>query len=177
MKNFVSNSPLGITSIGDNFDPYLMFLLTCVFEITGYVIAIFGQAYSNRNKLGLSLLLTGCSSLAVAMIPLPPPHLHFLNPITVAIVALTSISKVFISIALFLVHIYPTQIFPTSVRNTLVAFILCGGKLGGIIAPQINLLRTTVWAPLPYYVFGANTILASIAIVFLPNEKLIRHTV
>ncbi len=74
-------------------------------------------------------------------------------------------------------YVYPAQIFPTSVRNTLVGFILCSGKLGGIIAPQINLLRFTVCAPMPYFIFGINTVLASVAIMFLPNEKLIRHDI
>jgi MFS family permease len=152
-----------------------MFLVSCVTEIFGYLIPIFGGKYSDRNRLCLALLISGFSSLVTAIIPVDAtPDLTF-NKISTVFFA--GMGKMFISTSLYLLYVYPTKIFPTSVRNTLVSYILCSGRLGAIIAPQVNLLRIVVWEPLPYYVFGLNTIFASSLLLFLPNEKNIKHSI
>lgn len=153
-----------------------MFLLSCLSEITGYLIAFFGSQYSRKSLMMISLILSGIFSLPVAMIP-PPDELDGITLNTIFIMAFASLAKVFCSTSLYLMYHYASLLFPTSVRNTLVSYASCMGRLGSIIAPQINLLRFIVWAPLPYYIFSFNTLLASCAVFFLPNDKKTIHNI
>lgn len=141
----------------------------------GYQLLYFGSKYSNRNKLGLSLVVAGLSCIPVALIPIDQSNLFNLNALVT--IAFTSLCKIGISISTFYIYVYPSQIFPTSVRNSLVASILCFGKVGAMMSPHVNLLRFTVWQPLPYYIFAINSILAGILTVFLPNELKIKHEI
>ena len=166
----------GITSINENFNPYVMFLLSCVSEFGGYLLGLIGSKYPRRYLFTFYLGLTALVSIPVAMInPVNDTDQISLNNIFIIIFA--SLGKMFTSTGVYINYYYSSTIFPTSVRNSLVSFVSSIGKIGSILAPQINLLRYLVWTQLPYYVFSVTTGIACLITNILPNDKLIVHDI
>ena len=149
--------------------------MSCISEISGYLLGLYGKEYSRKKWLTFYLVLCSLASLPVALISQEDVKYWTLKKIFVVIFA--SLGKVFASSSIYLMYHYSSLIYPTSVRNTLVSYVSSFGRLGAIIAPQINLLRFVVWGPLPYYIFCANTFLASLASLILPNDKNIKHEI
>ena len=67
------------------------------------------------------------------------------------------------------------QRYPTNHRNTLVSLVSCVGRIGSLISPQVNILRTIVWQPLPFYVFSGITFVACFFMVFLPDISTLNY--
>ena len=69
-----------------------------------------------------------------------------------------------ISLCFAMVYIYAGEIFPTSVRNSGVGLSSMGGRVGGMIAPQVAKLAlapiSILW--LPGIIFGVLTIIGGI---------------
>ena len=152
-----------------------MFLLSCVSEITGYCIGLIGPTYSKRNLLVLYLGLAAISSLPVAAIK--PDNNNEISMNEIAIIFFASIAKMFASTSCYISYYYSSVIFPTSVRNTLVSFVSSFGRIGSILAPQINLLRFLIWKPLPYYIFTTTTAIGCLITMILPNDNYITHEI
>lgn len=165
----------GVTSINKDFNPYLMFFLSCIGEIAGYLIGLLGKKHSRKNMIALHLGLTALMSLPVALIPSGTGDVLSLNKIFIIFFA--TMGKVFCSTSLYLMYHFSSLVYPTSVRNTMVSIVSSFGRLGAVIAPQVTLLRFLVWGPLPYYIFSMNTLLACFAVYILPNDKKIRHEI
>lgn len=153
----------------------MLFLLSGIAEILGFLITLFGTKLSKRSLLCFALFFAGLSLLLAGIIPEDNREGITLNKILTVFSVING--KMLISSCLYLVYIYYNKIFPTSVRNTLVSFIICSGRLGAIIAPQVNLLKVLVWSPMPYYVFGIISMLSSGLVAFLPNEENIKHDI
>lgn len=154
-----------------------MFISSSISEIIGYSFNLFGSKYSYRNKLGVYLFIAGCTCLPVALIPVSGETTESFSLNMFFTIVFCSLSKMFTSTCVFMLYLYSSRIFPTSVRNTLISYIGCFGRVGAVLAPQVNLLRYTVWGPLPFYILGANTILTSLTMLLLPNEQLIKHDI
>lgn len=62
--------------------------------------------------------------------------------------------------------------YPTEIRNTAISFCSAQSRIGGVIAPYIQLLGSIYWFPLPFLIYGASALLASITyIIFIPETK------
>ncbi len=68
-------------------------------------------------------------------------------------------------------YVFTSKLYPVNVRNTLVSLVLSVGRIGSLISPQINLLKTLVWAPLPYLIFSFSSLIASFTMIFVPNPS------
>lgn len=167
----------GVTSINKNINPYMMYLLTIIAEICGYLLGLFGEQYSKKSLIALYLGLTSLVSLPVALIPADSDDDVDWSINKISIIMFATMGKVFCSTAVYLLYHFSTLVYPTSVRNTLVSSVTSFGRLGAVLAPQVNLLRFLVWQPLPYYVFSFNTLLACLTVVILPNDKKIKHDI
>lgn len=87
-NNFIIFCQIGITSINESFNPYLMFFLSCLSEMLGYFIGLIGTQYPRRNLLTLYLGLAALSSLPVAFIQPGKPQLGIsLNSILIILFA------------------------------------------------------------------------------------------
>lgn len=153
-----------------------MFLFSCLSESVGYLLGLIGKGYPRRNLLVMYLGLSALCSLPVAIIP-SSDQIESLTINTILIIVFASLGKVFGSTALYIMYHYSSTIYPTSIRTTLVSYVSSFGRVGSIIAPLINLLRFTVWEPLPYYIYSATTAFACILSIYLPNEMLINHVI
>lgn len=158
----------GITSISEDFNPYKMFLSCTVAEIIGMLWGFFGTQYSRRTLLIIYLLVAAIMSFLVAI---TPNNSGELNLYSIVIITSASFGKALVSCIFYLIYHYASKLYPTRVRNTLISFACCFGRLGAILAPQIVLLRVLVWSPLPYLIFGLNSLFALVCVFFLPCDK------
>jgi len=163
---------LGITSISSDFDPYVMYFLSSIAEIVGYAACHLNDKFS-RKKVLIGFL--GSASLMCLMVALVPSNPESGNKSltlnSVLIMVFASIGKAMASAAFNSGYVFTTKQYPTNVRNTLVALVSSIGRIGSLVSPQINLLRTLVWAPLPYYVFSAISFIACLLTMFLPDTS------
>ena len=160
-----------MASINQDFNPYLMIFLSGISDLIGFSLIQFGQKYSMKLLLIAYLTFVSIASLFVALIPVEDTQMWNLN--NIAIILFAFVGKTFTATNLSLAYNYTSSFYPTSVRNTLMSFITSAGRVGAVIAPQINVLRYTVWGPLPYLIFAGNTLLNVFLIVFLPSNKII----
>jgi OCT family organic cation transporter-like MFS transporter 4/5 len=115
------------------------------------------------------------------------------QPIWITILAL--VGKFTISFTYNGIYIVTSELYPTVIRTTAVAVCQCVGRLGGVIAPQINLLVSpnrhgTVreqllilffslsikgelyWKPFPFVLYGICAILSALlTLIIVPETK------
>lgn len=157
----------GVTSISSNLDPYLMYLLSSIAEVIGYISCHLNDKFSRKRVMIFFLGTAGIMCLIVALIPKDVSSDLSVNSILVILFA--SIGKAMASAAFNSGYVFTTKLYPTSVRNTLVALVSSIGRTGSLISPQINLLRKLVWEPLPYFIFSGSSLLACLLTIFLPD--------
>lgn len=165
---------LGITQISDSFDPYFMYLLSSVSEFIGYSMGMLDRKFSRKTIMVTSLGCAGVSCLSVALIPLTKEPGFSFN--SFLIISSASFGKIMGSAAFNLIYLYAAQFFPTEIRNTLVLFVTCAGRVGALLSPQIN-LGALLWKPLPYIVFSANAFISCVVVFFMPDSEKIKHDI
>ena len=152
-----------------------MFFLSTLAESIGMSSGLFLEKYSRRSLLFLFFILLSIVCILVALIPVNSKDSISLSSILIMIFAF--IGKALISAVFFLVYHYASLLFPTKVRNTLISYASCTGRIGGLLAPQVILLRSLVWEPMPYMVFSIFSFFAIICVYFLPYEKKLKHDI
>jgi hypothetical protein len=80
-----------------------------------------------------------------------------------------SAGKAMASAAFNSCYIYNSMLYPTNVRSTVVLFASNVGRIGSFISPQINLLQTQVWKPLPYIIFSSASFMGAVFVFLLPD--------
>jgi MFS family permease len=159
----------GVTSISSNLDPYLMYLLSSIAEVIGYISCHLNDKFSRKRVMIFFLGTAGIMCLIVALIPKDVSSDLSVNSILVILFA--SIGKAMASAAFNSGYVFTSKLYPVNVRNTLVSLVLSVGRIGSLISPQINLLKTLVWAPLPYLIFSFSSLIASFTMIFVPNPS------
>ncbi|CAG7832512.1 unnamed protein product, partial [Allacma fusca] len=89
---------------------------------------------------------------------------------SVATVALTLVSRVFVDGCWSTIRCFTGESFPTSVRSSAVGLSQVAVAVGGIIAPQIVFLGRTNPA-IPYFIFGGFSVVSSGLSFFLRETK------
>lgn len=166
---------LGITSVSADFNPYGMYFLSSIAEAIGYSMGLLDRKISRKIILIVTLVLSGILCLSVAMIPITKGSTLTWNNILVIVNAI--VGKIMASCAFNLIYLYGSQVFPTGVRNTLVSYVSCAGRIGSIISPQINLLGQIYNGSLPYIIFSASAFLSAILFVPMPDTAKLKHDV
>ena len=164
---------LGITTIGGNFNPYIMYFVSCIAELIGYSICFLNDKFSRKKVMIAFLMMAALVCLIVTAVPNELEHQITWR--SILIISFASIGKAMASAAFNSGYVYTFKMFPTGVRSTL--FTLCSsiGKLGSIISPQINLLRNLVWEPMPYLIFSASAFIGSIFLCVLPDPSKLNY--
>merc|ERR1719468_696470 len=111
--------------------------------------------------------------MVVAIIPKDSSTILSWN--SIVIMVFVFIGKATSSTSFTLIYVYTNQLYPTFVRNTLVSYIASCGRFGSLISPQINLLGTTVYGPLPYIIFSGSSIVGCFFLFFLEDASEIKH--
>ena len=142
-----------------------MYFLSSVSEAFGYLCCYLNDKYSRKKVLIGFFILSTCFCLVVALTPSTSEKLNI-----ILVILFASLGKAMCSAAYNSVYVFTSQVYPTHVRNTLVSVISCSSRIGSLISPQINMLRTLVWGPLPYFIFSGASLLSCLCTFFLPDS-------
>ena len=146
-----------------------MCFLSSFSETIGYLFCYLNNKFSRKKVLIGFLASASIMCLSVVLIPLPNSSDIGWNSILIILFA--SIGKAMASAAFNSAYMFTSQSYPTSVRNTLVSIVSCSSRIGSLISPQINMLRSLVWGPLPYLIFSGASLIACVFTFFLPDTS------
>ena len=148
-------------------DPYLMFLLCALAEGFGFSLGLLARKYPCNLLLRVILILATCCTFVVACVPIQSS----LSFNTILVMSCIFIGKAMGALSFNVLYIYTNQLYPTYVRNTFMSLCACACRIGGILAPQTNLLGKLIWSPLPYWVFAVSTLIACLFLFLIPETK------
>ncbi|KAK6633937.1 hypothetical protein RUM44_004544 [Polyplax serrata] len=152
------------SNLGGN--DYLNFCLSGIMEFPGYGVLIFTLNRFGRKFTLCGALLIGGTALLLTLFV--PSDMNWLT------IVLAMIGKLAITSSYGTVYVFSTEQFPTVIRNAGLGACSMSARVGGIMAPYINLLAD-YWSPLPLLIFGGLALLAGGLALLLPetlNRKL-----
>lgn len=91
-----------------------------------------------------------------------PEHMNWL------VVTLAMCGKLAITASYGTIYIFSAEQFPTVIRNVGMGTASMSARVGGILAPYINLL-SDVWKPFPMIIFGVMAFIGGLLSLFLPE--------
>lgn len=150
-----------------------MYLLSSLAEVVGYTLCHLNDKFGRKKMMIIFLTLSAAVCLLVALIPSSSNH-ESISWNSILKIIFASVGKAMVSAAFNSCYIYNSLLYPTNVRTTIVLFASNIGRTGSYISPQINLLQTLVWRPLPYIIFSGSSLLASICFFLLPDPDKVR---
>ncbi|XP_078576449.1 organic cation transporter protein-like isoform X1 [Branchiostoma floridae x Branchiostoma japonicum] len=139
---------------------YLNFAISGFIEIPAYLISIIIlDKFGRRWPLCLMLLFGGVACIVAFFIP---KHLGWMTT------TLAMTGKFCITASFAVVYVFSAEIFPTVVRQIGIGMSSMSARVGGMVAPFVNLLGS-YWAPMPYVIFGGVSIAAGLLALLLPE--------
>ncbi|XP_047110116.1 organic cation transporter protein-like [Schistocerca piceifrons] len=152
------------SNLGGN--DYLNFFIAGAVEFPANIILL-----CTLNRWGRKTLMCGTMLLAGAALLLT---LFVPYNMTWLIITFAMIGKLGITAAYGTLYIFSAEQFPTVIRNVALGASSTCARVGGILAPYVNLLAE-YWQPLPLLIFGALSLAAGVTALLLPetmNQKL-----
>ncbi|KAB0802197.1 hypothetical protein PPYR_04383 [Photinus pyralis] len=151
---------LTINSVALSSNPYFDFILTMLVEIPGSVLVYFMlDRIGRRYTLATGFFTCAVSCLSFIFVP---EDLYWLQ------LCIYLFGKFGTAIVVAIVYIVTSECFPTNLRSSLLSSCSMCGRLGGMLAPQIPLLKT-YWEQLPLVLFGSSAVVGSILSLQLPE--------
>ncbi|KAK5650232.1 hypothetical protein RI129_001261 [Pyrocoelia pectoralis] len=153
---------LTINSVTLSSNTYLDFILTVLVEIPASAVTFFLMGtFKRRFTLCASFLMCGICCIAFIFIP---KDFYWLRLCTYLL------GKSFSAIDVSLIYTIASEMFPTTLRNSLVSVCSMFGRIGSMVAPQIPLLEL-LWKPLPLVLFGSTSLIACALSLMFPETK------
>jgi MFS family permease len=159
---------LGITEYNSSINPYVTYLLSAIAEVIGYSICFLNDKFGRRKTNIVYLFITGIVCLIVCFMPYLKSYLF--NNEVIFIVILTLIGKCFSASSYNTCYVYSSEIYNSNIRSSALLFFSSFGRIGSLIAPQINLLGSIIWKQLPYIIFSIAALCSSISVCLLPEN-------
>ncbi|XP_054091844.1 organic cation transporter protein [Zeugodacus cucurbitae] len=145
-------------ALGDNM--LLNFVISGAVEIPAFTFLLFTlNRWGRRTILCGCMLVAGCALLLTIFVP---KEMNWL------IIVLAMIGKLAITASYGTVYIFSAEQFPTVVRNVGLGASSMMARVGGILAPFINML-SNVWRPLPLIIFGSAAFTGGLLSLLLPE--------
>lgn len=156
---------VGLKSNDLGVNPYLSFAISATFGLVAYIVGLalinkFGRKYPYI----LSVLVNGVACTSI----------YFFDGNVVVTVSLAMLGRFSITMAYAIIHLYSSEVFPTSIRATCQGACSMMARFGSIIAPLIIGLDD-IYKGLPFLVFGSSALLCAFTALVLPethNRKL-----
>ncbi|XP_026732535.1 organic cation transporter protein-like [Trichoplusia ni] len=143
-------------------DKYVNFLLSTVMSFPGELICLYMMnRFGRKAPLVVGFIMCGAVCIICAFIP---------DVYTWAKISLFLLGKVVIAACFTGAITYAMELFPTSVRGTLIGLGAFASRIGGMLAPLTPILNT-VSTILPPLFFGGCAVLAGLAICLTPETK------
>ena len=158
---------LGITTVLQ-LNPYVLYILSSVFEFLGATVCHLNDRLGRKRALFIYLLLLSISSLLTAFLPEDSENSKF-KILLYTKILFCFFARCMVSAAFNTMIIFTAELYEVRIRNTIIMFLGSIGCIGSLLTPQINLLRTLVWQPLPYLVYTSTAFISSGIILFLPE--------
>ncbi|TRZ00457.1 hypothetical protein DNTS_033222 [Danionella cerebrum] len=148
---------LGVSDLGA--DLYLTQFMFGLVEIPARSLVLVLLPCSRRIPLCVFLAVGGASCLLTLTVPPDEAHIR---------TALAMLGKFGITASFAIIYIYSAELFPTVLRQTGIGISSMFARMGGVLAPLINLLgrHTPV---VPMVIFGSTPLLASVLALALPE--------
>lgn len=141
------------------------FLISGAVEIPAYTFLLFTlNRWGRRNVLCGCMLTAGVMLLMTMAVPAGSKW----------VVVLAMLGKMAITSSYGTVYIFSAEQFPTPVRNVGLGAASMVARIGGILAPFVNMLAD-VWKPFPLIIFGSLALVGGLVSLLLPetlNKKL-----
>ncbi|KPP57036.1 solute carrier family 22 member 13-like, partial [Scleropages formosus] len=148
---------LGVSHLGVNL--YLTQFVFGVVEIPARSLVMLFLPCSRRLPQSAFLAVGGAACLLTLAVPADMPN---------AVTALAMLGKFGITASFAIIYVYSAEIFPTVLRQTGIGVSSMFARLGGVLAPLINLLRSH--SPMvPMLIFGATPLVGAALALALPE--------
>ncbi|KYN07327.1 Solute carrier family 22 member 5, partial [Cyphomyrmex costatus] len=152
---------LSLNSVSLAGDKYINFILIAVVEIPAYYLSCILNNYIGRKPtLSSAFLLSGAFCLASLFIPKGTWNYGFL--------LLYMGGKLCIAMSFATIYLFTAELFPTTVRNSLLGICDMMSRIGSSLSPQIPLLARLM-PSLPLILFGSMSIIAGVLSLVLPE--------
>ncbi|XP_063218411.1 organic cation transporter protein-like [Bacillus rossius redtenbacheri] len=152
------------SNLGGN--DYLNFFISGAVEVPAYSFLLL-----TLNRWGRKSILCGCmlvAGVALLLTLAVPSDMQWL------VITLAMVGKLAITASYGTVYVFSAEQFPTVIRNVALGASSTSARVGGVLAPYINLLAD-YWQPLPLLIFGSLALAAGLLSLLLPetmNKKL-----
>lgn len=152
---------LSLNSVAFAGDKYTNFILVALVEIPAYFLTWFLTDYVGRKPtLSASFLLSGAFCLAIQFVPT--------GSWTFLPLVLYMGGKWCITMSFSTIYIYTAELFPTTMRHSLLGICSMTGRMGSILSPQTPLLAQVMPA-LPLILFGSMALAAGLLSLIFPE--------
>ncbi|XP_051727702.1 solute carrier family 22 member 13 isoform X1 [Ctenopharyngodon idella] len=148
---------LGVSDLGA--DLYLTQFMFGLVEIPARSLVLVLLPCSRRIPQSVFLAVGGGACLLTLIVPADSAHIR---------TALAMVGKFGITASFAIIYIYSAELFPTVLRQTGIGVSSMFARMGGVLAPLINLLgrHTPV---VPMVIFGSTPLLAAVLALALPE--------
>ncbi|XDV34892.1 hypothetical protein PO909_004988 [Leuciscus waleckii] len=148
---------LGVSDLGS--DLYLTQFMFGLVEIPARSLVLVLLPCSRRIPLSVFLAVGGGACLLTLTVPADSPHIR---------TGLAMVGKFGITASFAIIYIYSAELFPTVLRQTGIGVSSMFARMGGVLAPLINLLgrHTPV---VPMLIFGSTPLIAAVFALALPE--------
>ncbi|XP_043073918.1 organic cation transporter protein [Puntigrus tetrazona] len=148
---------LGVSDLGA--DLYLTQFMFGLVEIPARSLVLVLLPCSRRIPLSVFLAVGGSACLLTLTVSADSAHI---------LTALAMVGKFGITASFAIIYIYSAELFPTVLRQTGIGVSSMFARMGGVLAPLINLLgRHTPFVPM--VIFGSTPLLAAVLALALPE--------
>ncbi|XP_030376006.1 organic cation transporter protein-like [Scaptodrosophila lebanonensis] len=138
----------------------LNFMISGAVEIPAYIFLLLTlNRWGRRSILCGTMLLAGSSLLLGVLVP---------STMNWLIITCAMAGKLAITASYGTVYIFTAEQFPTVVRNVGLGASSMVARVGGILAPYVNILGE-IWQPLPFLMCGALSFTAGLLSLLLPE--------
>ncbi|XP_061597026.1 solute carrier family 22 member 13 [Cololabis saira] len=148
---------LGVSRLGTNL--YLTQFVFGLVEIPARTLVLLVLPFSRRLSQSGFLAVGGLACLLMLTIPADHPNL---------LTGLAMVGKFGITASFAVIYVYTAELFPTVVRQTGIGVSSMFARMGGVLAPVINMLHNHSPAT-PLIIFGMSPLLGAILALALPE--------
>ncbi|XP_062343042.1 solute carrier family 22 member 13 isoform X2 [Osmerus eperlanus] len=148
---------LGVSRLGT--DLYLTQFVFGVIEIPARSLVLLFLPFSRRLSQSAFLALGGAACLLTLLVPEEHSNLR---------TALAMVGKFGITASFAVIYVYSAELFPTVLRQTGIGVSSMFARMGGVLAPIINMLHTRSPST-PMLIFGTAPLLGAVLALALPE--------